>query len=171
MIRMHTGRKVAIAAGAATAGVIFLTIFHWKDLQVKYFELKLRSEDARQRRAAVKSLERLGHRSVPGLLLALRSDDSTVQRLAAMAIAAIQPQEKATIESLIALLNAERADVRAAAAMAVGRFGHQAKGAVPGLLRATLDPDSKVRASANLALCAIEPAEADAIPAFKTGSK
>ncbi|HEV3142994.1 MAG TPA: HEAT repeat domain-containing protein [Gemmataceae bacterium] len=86
---------------------------------------------------------------LPGLIEALKDEDTDVRQFSALALAALGRE---AIPALAEALKAENKEQRAAAAYALGRIGPQARETIPALVKALKDPEPAVKRSAAEAL-------------------
>ncbi|HLW65353.1 MAG TPA: HEAT repeat domain-containing protein [Gemmataceae bacterium] len=86
---------------------------------------------------------------LPGLIEALKDDDSEVRQFAALALAAIGRE---ALPALMEALKDTNKEERSAAAYAIGRIGPQARESIPLLVKTLKDPEPMVKRSAAEAL-------------------
>jgi vesicle coat complex subunit len=86
---------------------------------------------------------------IPGLIDALKDEDSEVRQYSALSLAAIGRE---ALPRLIEVLRDPNTGVRSAAAYAIGRIGPQAREAIPLLVKALKDPEAMVKRTAAEAL-------------------
>jgi HEAT repeat protein len=87
------------------------------------------------RRSAAEALRAKGHRAVPALRRALKDEDVSVRREAALSLVSIGPQAARAARALTEALEDDDPEVRQQAASALGQIGPAAKEAVSALLR------------------------------------
>jgi len=127
--------------------------------------LKNWEEDVEIRRAAVLSLAGFADSAAPAALAyALKDPNGSVRKLAARALASVEPATAtdSVSEALCEALGDEMPEVRANAAEALGRIGGPAAGRA--LSEAIADADATVRNKAALALARLK--DARAVPAL-----
>jgi len=113
----------------------------------------------------VRSLSNFGDAAVPGLITALKHEDSNVRIWAAWALTKIGPPAKAAVPALIdSLRDKIGSRNRSIIAEALGRIGPAAKEAVPALIDALGDSDEALQRSAVGALGKIGPNAKAAVP-------
>jgi len=126
----------------------------------------LHHSDEDVRRAAARSLGRLGPPALPAIQEAMAGKDARTSREAAEALGYLGSP---AIPALTAALRHADPQVRCIAARALGRLGSEAKAARSALLEAVSDPDAAVRDAAAEALKRIGGADNDDNPASSRG--
>ena len=86
---------------------------------------------------------------IPGLIDALKDEDSEVRQYSALSLAAIGRE---ALPALMEALKDPSKEERSAAAYAIGRIGPQARESIPLLVKALKDPEALVKRSAAEAL-------------------
>jgi HEAT repeat protein len=86
---------------------------------------------------------------IPGLMEALKDEDSEVRQFAALALAALGRE---ALPALMEALKDPNKEERSAAAYAIGRIGPQARESIPVLVKVLKDPEATVKRSAAEAL-------------------
>lgn len=131
---------------------------------------KDKNKSASDRIAAVRNIARLGRLKAsyakdavePLIMMVKKEDDSKVRAEAALALGAIDPEEKEAVTTLIDVLKDEKTDkgVRAACVTALGTLGGKSKDAIPVLKEvqamAKKDKDKKLGKAAGGALKSIQ---------------
>jgi HEAT repeat protein len=109
------------------------------------------------RRAAARSLQKIGMDEVASMAAGLSASDTDERVHAAEALAELGPLAAPAVPPLLSALEDEDPELRASAARALGRIGLKAASALPALTKALADRSRSCRDEARKALQKIEP--------------
>jgi HEAT repeats len=115
----------------------------------------LQSDDSIKQVQGAFGLSQLGLQAKeagPDLIIALKSNHTSVRENAALALGNISPETTIAVPALTEALRDPEMTVRRQAAVALGRLGPEAKVALPALERAGHDTDHLVRQAARQAV-------------------
>lgn len=101
---------------------------------------------------AILSLQRIGKKAVPGLIIALVDRNANVRYGAASALDRIGEEAKAAVLPLSKALKDKESKVRYAAARALAEMGDEPKEVIPSLIEALNDEDEEIRYQVALVL-------------------